>query len=123
MKVAGARINYYSAMSKHRHIRKSFQALPLIAVLAVALSLFLAHASAPGQNDGAHAKRLQQDSPPPVNPGDKDGTPAEKPSDDPKGNNPETPPADPDDKPPPNVPPAPEGTKPAPEPGVPSIPE
>ncbi len=118
-----AGINYYVAMSTRRHIRKSFQALPLIAVLAVALSLFLAHAQAPGPNDGAHAKRLQQDSPAPVNPGDKDDKPPEKPSDDPKVYNPETPPADPDDKPPPNLPPAPEGSKPAPEPGIPSVPE
>lgn len=123
MKVAGAGINYYVAMPKRRHMRKSFQALPLIAVLAVALSLLLAHTSTTVQNDRAHAKRLQQDSPPPVNPGDKDDKPADPPADDPKGNNPQTPPSDPDNKPVPNQPPDPEGNKPDPEPGVPSVPE
>ncbi len=100
-------------MSRRRIFRKSFQALPLITAFAVALSLCLAHNSTP----------LQQNSPPPINPGDREDKPAEKPSDDPKGNNPETPPADPDNKPPPDQPPNPDGKKPAPEPGVPSIPE
>jgi len=96
-------------MPKRRHISKSFQVLPLITALAVALSLFLAHNSTP----------LQQDSPPPGSPGEK----GEKPSDDPKGNNPQAPPANPDDKPPPNKPPEGDGEKPVPQPGVPSVPE
>jgi cytoskeletal protein RodZ len=100
-------------MPKRRIFRKSFQALPLITAFAVALSLFLAH----------NSTQLQQDSPPPANPGEKDDKPAEKPADDPQDNNPATPPADQDDKPPPNEPPNPDGKKPAPEPGVPSIPE
>ncbi|MBX9949458.1 MAG: hypothetical protein K2Y39_09845 [Candidatus Obscuribacterales bacterium] len=106
-------------MFKRRHIRK-FETLPLIAVSAVALSLFLAHNTMPMDNRGALANApLQQNSPPPQGPEDKE----EKPSDDPKGNNPETPPSAPDDKPPPDTPPQPDGKKPAPEPGVPSIPE
>ncbi len=100
-------------MTKRRTFRKSIQGLPLITALAVALSLFLAH----------NSTSLQQNSPPPVNPGDREDKPAEKPSDDPKGNNPEMPPTDPDNKPVPDEPPNPKGDKPIPEPGVPSIPE
>lgn len=100
-------------MPKRRTFRKSVQGLPLITALAVALSLFLAHNSTP----------LQQSSPPPVNPGDSEDKPVEKPSDDPKQNNPEVPPAEGDNKAPPNKPPDPDGDKPVPEPGVPSIPE
>jgi hypothetical protein len=110
-------------MSKRRHISKTFQALPLFAAIAVALSVLLAHNPTPGDVRAAHAKTpLQQNSPPPINPGDNDKQ-EEKPSDDPKGNNPQTPPADPDNKPPPDTPPNPDGKKPIPEPGVPSIPE
>jgi hypothetical protein len=111
-------------MPKRRHNHSPLQALPLFAAIAVALSLFLAHNSPSGHENAAHAKTpLQQNSPPPINPGDKDDKQEEKPSDDPKGNNPETPPADPDNKPPPDKPPNPDGKKPVPEPGVPSIPE
>lgn len=106
-------------MFKRRHVRK-FETLPLMAVLAVALSVFLGHNTTPGDNHRASSEKpMQQNSPPPDGPEDKEGTPA----DDPKGNNPETPPSAPDDKPPPETPPEPDGKKPAPEPGVPSIPE
>lgn len=105
-------------MPKRRYIRK-FQALPLIAVLAVALSLFLAHNRTPLDRHVYAHTLLQQNSPPPQGPEEKE----DKPSDDPKGNNPDMPPTNPDDKPPPDTPPAPDGKKPAPEPGVPSIPE
>jgi hypothetical protein len=107
-------------MSSQKHFPKALKALPLITSLAVALSLFLAHSSVPASHG---FKKLQQDSPPPVNPGEKDDKTPDPPSDDPKGNNPITPPAEQENKPPPNQPPEPEGRKPMPEPGVPSIPE
>lgn len=111
-------------MPKRRPNHKPLQAPPVLAAIAVAMSLFLAHNTTPTHESAAHAKTpLQQNSPPPINPGDKDDKQEEKPSDDPKSNNPETPPADPDNKPPPDTPPKPDGKKPVPEPGVPSIPE
>jgi len=107
-------------MSRRKHLRKAFQAAPLIAALAVALSLFLAHSSVPAHST---ARPLQQNSPPPINPGENEDKKADPPSDDPKGNNPVTPPAEQENKPPPDQPPEPTGRKPLPEPGVPSIPE
>lgn len=107
-------------MSKRKYLPKPFHAVPFVAALAVALSLFLAHSSVPASHG---FKKLQQDSPPPVNPGEKDDKTPDPPSDDPKGNNPVTPPTEQENKPPPNQPPDPEGHKPMPEPGVPSIPE